>query len=193
MIATHTRKGHEQLMRLGFSSFCPSLIRFRTLAFALVYPGILVLLVLLLRDGSDTGGEVQVPYECQIDGTRSEALTNSDEGCWDGIHSCYCNGAFFHQGDRRTPPWLAALRASSKHRILRTLLKLGPDSPLNGKTFADVALLMYRCGSVLTVGVDVQGKFLVSCSCQSRGLSVLHIIYCLWVHNLMLVPQACSF
>lgn len=60
------------------------------------------------------------------------------------------------------PEWFRAFREGARQRVVRHQVLLPPDSPLKGRTFAEVARYLYRMFGIIMVGVDVNGVFLLN-------------------------------
>ena len=84
-----------------------------------------------------------------------------------GLVSFFTNllrGDPFHAGDDvgHQPEWFRAFRAGARQRVVRHQLLLPSDSPLKGRTFAEVARYLYRWFGIVMVGVEVNGVFLLN-------------------------------
>lgn len=54
--------------------------------------------------------------------------------------------------------WFEQVSRGASHRVVRTRVDVPVDSPLRGRTFAEVARFMYRTHQVVLVGVEIHGE-----------------------------------
>ena len=69
---------------------------------------------------------------------------------------------FRSDNEGHQPEWFRTFRAGARQRVVRHQVLLPPDSPLKGRTFAEVARYLYRMFGIIMVGVDVNGVFLLN-------------------------------
>jgi len=67
-------------------------------------------------------------------------------------------------GEERTkePEWFKAFRGGGRQRVVRHELAVVPDSPLESRTFAEVARYLYRRFGLVMVGLEINGVFLLN-------------------------------